>query len=138
MSNTGSVIGNTTTFHSIKFNRAVRLYRGFVLVPVEVTGSRGGTRTEWEIWSGDQATRFNRKLRGLGEAKLLVDVAMEEQVRCRVCGANALELQLCDDHFAQHIEWKRANGYGSEHRVDQWLREALAAIEVVIESGEER
>jgi hypothetical protein len=73
MANSGSSTGNTGRFRSVKFNCDVRTYDGYVIVPIDAIGSRGGAKRFYEIWSGDQTVRYNRKVATLAQAKALID-----------------------------------------------------------------
>lgn len=67
----------TKVTYSVKFRKTVREYKGFVIVPVEVLGSRGGTKTIYEIWSYDQQSLYNRKIPSLSEAKRFIDLGTD-------------------------------------------------------------
>jgi hypothetical protein len=63
----------TTRFNSLRFSRDVHVYEGFVIVPVDTTGRRGGDKRFYEVWSNDQRIRYNRNVRTIGNAKALID-----------------------------------------------------------------
>lgn len=53
----------------------------------------------------------------------ILDVAFPP-VPCRVCGEDALEVQLCRDHFEDYLDWKRLSGYeDSTCRVSEFVAE---------------